>query len=271
MKRALILAAVAAVVLAGPVSAQSEDYGDYPWLEQHFQDRANLAVGAQFQFVTDWSFVQAYQTWWDGEELKEGLTGNWVNLKPGYGDGLNEDGTVNKSAWWATYDDWYVPSRVNDGKYLSQGNMGLPRNMIAGEALRFDLGDVYDLSQVMVLFDRTGGGHGGWDAYVASSFIVEVSMNGEDWERVNFDAPAYQTTGTCTDGPNCLWSSMGMWYDIEATAQFVRITDVVGANGGNWRFSEILILEAPEVPAPEPATMSLLALGGLALLRRRRG
>ncbi len=44
-----------------------------------------------------------------------------------------------------------------------------------------------------------------------------------------------------------------------------------GWSYGSWDFTTWMHGPAPVTPAPEPATLGLLAMGGVALLRRRRG
>ena len=58
MKRALIVAAVAAVMVTGSASAQ---FDVYPWLEDHFVgDLTNLAPGAEVKWNTTYDYSTGY-------------------------------------------------------------------------------------------------------------------------------------------------------------------------------------------------------------------
>lgn len=126
---------------------------------------------------------------------------------------------------------------------------------LQGDYLQIDLGAVRDISSVAVLF---------YDYNQTASFTLWVSETGndDDFHPVTFELTAYgEGRGTNT-----------AWCDFELEkAQFVRITDVTQRTNDGWYFNQVLVYGPAEVPpVPEPATVSLLALGGVALLRRRR-
>jgi len=137
------------------------------------------------------------------------------------------------------------------------------------------------INNAMVFF-RTDGGY----AIPATSFTVLVSTTGNadtDFAPVTLigDIQYFLSdkfgTGVLNDwywddnNPNThLFFMDGAAYDFELVqhATYLRITGVQPPPSWTPYATQIAVHNVP--PVPEPATMSVLALGGLALLRRRR-
>ena len=247
MKRVLILAAVA-VAVVGPASAE----GDYDWLE-FGPGVVNWACqpGAAFENVTYHDYAVSHS--------------DWLRRPSGAG----------------------APTLIS-GEYAIGNCFGLNRNIYEDECLWFDLGTKRLISRVSALFYRSPPTA---DALSCKGFNVWVSNDNVNWTRVVYDTEDVEYNNTnASPGGNVtvfggaayynqvgtsIFQADGMYYDLAepAFARYVKITDLVNGWGQGWQFSEVLITNgaldgSPAVP--EPATMSLLALGSLALLRRRR-
>jgi len=134
-----------------------------------------------------------------------------------------------------------------------------------------------------------GGGTGDDDSiFIGNGFGAKAIDTGDDWIRVNNlqeDANSYQTP----EGDEFVNETAYQWLKFstqvtqdEAVPQFVSTgateTFIIGHREDGFRVDAFAFVSDGETPSsaqlsaavPEPATLSLLAFGGLAALRRRR-
>jgi archaellum component FlaF (FlaF/FlaG flagellin family) len=178
---------------------------------------------------------------------------NWAN-KPSFNT------TITHSLATA----WSAPTNLNNGIFWNHAVSGADHDMtpavfdelgayVSGEYIQIDLGAVREIDNVTTLF-HTG--------YAAGSFNVWVSEDGLHFAPVTFleGTGTYMVNnGECRDA---------LSFDIvPVEAQFVRLTDVTRGGSSHWGLTQILV---NGTVVPEPATMSLLAMGAMTLLRRRR-
>lgn len=127
-------------------------------------------------------------------------------------------------------------------------------------AITFDLAGQFNIEGAIIgtsTFAQNANG-------APDSVLVEFSLDGINFSGAQFASFAAPPTDGHFDF-NLTFSNK--------VAQFVRFTFdggavLTGGTGNKWMLDEITILGALAVP--EPASMMLMGLGGLALLRRRR-
>jgi len=142
----------------------------------------------------------------------------------------------------------------NNGTFSDQNPWnGMNRPLQDGEYMEIDLKEVRAIDNITALFNGS---------YFTTSFRV--------WVREDTDSPF--TEVILSEGafyPENAGYKGALSYDFaEVDARYVRITDAIGGGGdGYWGISQVLV---NGTVVPEPATMSLLGLGALALLRRKR-
>jgi hypothetical protein len=104
-------------------------------------------------------------------------------------------------------------------------------------------------------FDSTAAGHG--------QPIGGTSVEWGTYQWAKLDVTTWIEATTATTAGNYLVLS-----DLEGENQTVTLTRKGGGNANFYGFQ--IIDTTPGTAVPEPGTLSLLALGGLALIRRRR-
>ena len=260
--------AVACVACLVAVSAVAElpstTNAAYAWLDQAFpKGFTNVAVGKKIThengvFVWTEYFGHGAELWWpdyiigvnDKGETVTGHTSWYRQAIVGYRDFGNEFPT-NELKF------------LTDGKYTNiHGNFvglsgdGNKNSLSNGDYLMIDLGEVTKINNVTVLFYTPFYAPRGMDISVWSDVK-------EDWVPVVANGKFWNTDGTT----GWTYDSSGVTYDFDCTpTQFVRIDNIHISNAG-WIFTQVMVMN---YQVPEPATMSLLALGGLAMLRRRK-
>ena len=135
---------------------------------------------------------------------------------------------------------------------------------IATVWIKFDLGAAYDLTS-MQIWNMNRGVNPDLTEHGIAQMDVEVSLNGTDWTEVLTDQTLTEAPGLSTyTGETVALSATNIRYvRFQVDSAFGRggLTGSVGFQAG---LSEVRFV-------PEPATMSLLGIGGLlALVRRRR-
>jgi hypothetical protein len=99
-------------------------------------------------------------------------------------------------------------------------------------------------------------------SYVSDNLLTGGSKAGQDWFT---DLTASITDPNAANDPNFAIEMVNASTGADCiSTQGTALNN----NSGNWRFDNIAITGAA---VPEPASISLLALGGMALLGRRRG
>jgi len=243
-----IIIVVLALALTVPAMAQV-DTGEYVHLQSQFPaGTVNWALGAGVEVVGAGFY---------NPQNKDALT-----------DGVME----YRGPWISPYFQTApVPYAVDgDGQYAG------------GDYVQIDLGEARKIDTVAATFS--------YDAFRMNSggFDIWLSTDGVVWYQVELSTTPYITDIPIVDGNSWVdaehrgthvhshHSSAGAvaYAFAEEEVRFVRLTDFTtsgfGFNGVNssahlW-MTEVLVTGSV---IPEPATMSLLALGGLAMLRRR--
>jgi len=141
---------------------------------------------------------------------------------------------------------------LNNGTFRNdQPWNGMGRDMAAGEYIEIDLATVRSIDNVTIVF---------MDNYSISELRLWVSEDKDGPFKEVLPLP--NETYYPSDARQGAVS-----FDFSAEdAQFVRITHIVRGGQSHWSAAQILV---NGTVVPEPATMTLLAMGGLAMLRRR--
>ena len=204
---------------------------------------------------TDVRFIE-YQIWGPGElgnlatvyasEFSAYVAASATTNVPQREEGYNilKGATLIQESHWAP---WASASCAVNGEVMDYATpWGSAENM--SEAV-WDLGYTAWLTAVQVSM------YAGWD-----SLQISISTDNDHWTELRIPD---------TEAAKPLALSWGETIGLEAPAEarYIKITGYGG--GANGHLTELMAF-ATTKPIPEPATMSLLALGGLAMLRRRK-
>jgi hypothetical protein len=107
------------------------------------------------------------------------------------------------------------PGQTPDMAVDGQTNTRWGGGMVSPNWFQIDLGEVHDIFRVFIL----------WEASFAVNYYIEVSMDGETWERV------YTVTGNTGGGRNKLM------LDEMARGRYIRMFATVGTGPAGWGIS----------------------------------
>ena len=259
MKHTLLIAALAAVMIAGSASAQNipSEVVSYDWLAGLGLDVHNMNNVAAGVVPTPVGDYQRPGTGWTLGNLFPHTVGvgaswdmkssdkEWIQIDL---DGLYKIDSVtalffsNKSYWVpATFRVMYSTDNVNYTYVTISGNGN-------GQGFYKERGQWAeqweDDAMPAYLFNRKGSYYYSDDDQINYAYTLESH---------NIETASIRLAAVRYD-----------FIPVEATS--IRIVDVCRV-AGEYIFSDMIVTGTK---VPEPATMSLLALGGLALLRRRR-
>lgn len=177
------------------------------------------------------------------------------------GGGINDWAGITR--WYeATGGTWYLPhtgETYSDAKWTMQAaGTNAPTATQKIPTVTFDMGDTFDFSFWTTSTNGAGNMGGrleiGYNA--GSGFVVVASVTG---------AANQSLTWLNYSGSYVVDGSMGEL----GQAMEVHMVTLNPSNTATSWIDDVELLETPG-PVPEPATMSLLVLGGLAALIRRR-
>jgi len=172
----------------------------------------------------------------------DGYAGNNMALQANF-DPLDQDGNRLNAVWGNTD----ATKRFNDESMVWAQNYTAANSAY----VYFTFDDAVTLDACII-----AGGNGAANEYLRDFSIQYFNYTEGEWMN------ALEITGN-TD----LVFQRG--FDRAGTSDLWRLYVALGNPSGGTRISEIMLFgEIP--PIPEPATMGLLALGGLAVLRRRK-
>ncbi len=160
------------------------------------------------------------------------------------------EGGLNLSPWWSQNFDGLFMLRTSDGKIECWGGRMPYYDFTGNHGITYTKGETVRLS--MTYRPR------GLSAADPGQILYEVTQNSTTYSSgwLNFDQ------GTLSEGP-----TYGLWGILNNARVGGWVTPQVNTsdptNYGLAEFDNIVFI-------PEPATLTLLALGGAAVLRRRK-
>ncbi len=116
------------------------------------------------------------------------------------------------------------------------------------QAIQFDPAPDYDMD---------------FDSWAGHPFVTPIAGNHAPSAGVT-NAPGYMAVSMGTDPDSDVWGDGALAMQVVGTGE-INVFGSIARNSANNPLAEGYVLEIPE-----PATMALMGLGGLAMLRRRR-
>jgi len=165
-------------------------------------------------------------------------------------DGVSGTGTYNNSA-----------GIIIDGTFPTEGSVwnGSDKVWWEGTAvtLTVDLGALYQLDDIVVSVDDN------------DTYLIEYSSDNISFSTLFSITPGMGEINSGMDTMSTISGDSEYVSDLDfSSVQSVRYLRISGVTGDNDKYS---VGELQAYGVPEPATMSLLGIGGLlALIRRRR-
>jgi len=248
----MVASAVTERSTAGSIYAKTSADGEYEWVCDFDE-----ALGKLGFYDVNLTGVYGVKV----EVNQEGIKSN------GETDGYYQIGSIG------FYADRFVD--VASGK-ATISNLASPGNMTD-----YDLGNAtrYTSNSIGADGDDQWVGVNLGEAALVQGLLIETSVFGDSWAWKNFDVQVYvDVTG---DG-DCDWVTLGRaaqasntdlyWVDFGdgVFTSAVRLFGSLDGDSPNHPDGKLISAIMVFTAVPEPATMSLLALGGLALLRRRK-
>ena len=141
--------------------------------------------------------------------------------------------------------------------------------VVADQWLQIDLGGVYDISSMNVWNEYEGWPAGRGTNAVVITYGTEITGSMAQGTVAPITSPGTLSITNFAQAP-ATNPFTGETFTEAFTAQYILFD--IGSNYGGISTGEGLVglAEVQFDGVPEPATMSLLAIGGLALIRRRR-
>jgi hypothetical protein len=171
---------------------------------------------------------------------------------------------------------WSGSNFTLTGTFVLTGGLNGGQSAKLDESFKVSKSGMGSLTCHLFAYDNyTIGGPGTTDALSMPTSTTLSQTSPYHSLSTSYDtAPSYRQTGLATDSPGIL----GKLADSSSTTLSNSAGQVVGDTAAAWQWdlsfsgmsSTKTITGTNTVTTPEPATLGLLALGGMALLRRRR-
>jgi hypothetical protein len=179
-----------------------------------------------------------------------------------------DNGTAENSGGPSVWTDGSVTTTYATGNtavdHAAYGTVdGYTGNEDTNTYVTFDLGGLYNLTTADIF---QGWNDSGRDSF---SFVLQTSADGVNYTNVGTYLKGPDDTGVySTPVTNKIDFADSVGGSIATGVEFVRL-DVTDADNGYAGLSEVDVTGTPAA-VPEPASLGLLGMGALTLLRRRR-